>query len=67
MYKRQLQVRLGEIEAELDGKGRVLVRYSGTEPLARIMIEGEDQGQIETLARGLAGIIERAIGSRRAR
>ena len=62
-----LQVRLGEIEAELDGKGRVLLRYSGTEPLARIMIEGEDQGQIETLAGELAGIIERAIGSRRAR
>lgn len=59
--------RLKEIEASLDGRGRILVRYSGTEPLARVMLEGEDRGQIETLAREVAGIIKRAIGSGRPR
>ncbi|MBI4587285.1 MAG: phosphoglucosamine mutase [Candidatus Rokubacteria bacterium] len=54
--------RIKEMEAAMDGRGRILVRYSGTEPLARVMIEGEDRGQIETLARELVGIIEREIG-----
>ncbi len=57
-----LSARIKEAEEALDGKGRVLVRYSGTEPLARVMIEGEDRGQIDMLARGLVGIIEREIG-----
>lgn len=42
--------------------GRLLVRPSGTEPLIRIMIEGEDKAQIEALAHDLAGKIERAAG-----
>lgn len=50
------------IEEQLKGRGRLLVRYSGTENLARVMIEGEDQAKIEEQARVLAGIIERAIG-----
>ncbi len=62
-----LQSRIKEIEAGLDGRGRVLVRYSGTEPLARVMLEGDDRREIETLARELAGLIERAIGSGKAR
>jgi phosphoglucosamine mutase len=41
-------------EAALDGKGRLLVRYSGTEPLLRIMAEGEDQSEIERLVHELA-------------
>jgi phosphoglucosamine mutase len=63
----RLADRIRAIEERLGGKGRVLVRYSGTEPLARVMLEGEDQGQIEALARELAGLIERAIGSRKGR
>lgn len=63
----RLAERIRAVEERLGGKGRVLVRYSGTEPLARVMLEGEDQGQIEALARELAGIIERAIGSRKGR
>jgi len=58
-----LAARLKQVEASLDGRGRVLVRYSGTEPLARVMLEGENREQIESLARELAGIIKRAIGS----
>ena len=41
--------------AQLDGRGRVLVRPSGTEPLLRIMVESEDAGEAGRLARAIAG------------
>ncbi len=47
-------------EVELGRGGRILVRASGTEPLVRVMIEGDDRRKIETLAYGVAEIIERA-------
>jgi phosphoglucosamine mutase len=43
-----------QAERDLEGEGRVLVRYSGTEPLLRIMIEGPDQGTIQGLADAIA-------------
>ena len=46
-----------EVERELAGTGRLLLRYSGTEDLARVMIEGQDQAMIEDLARRLAKVI----------
>jgi len=49
---------------ELGGDGRLVLRYSGTEPLARVMIEGTDKEQVETLARDLAGVIDQEIGAR---
>ncbi len=52
-----------ETEAGLGSRGRLLLRYSGTEPLARIMIEGESQEAIEKQARSLASVIEKALGS----
>jgi phosphoglucosamine mutase len=52
-----------EVEELLSQEGRLLLRYSGTEPLARVMIEGEDQSQIEDYARRIAGAIEREIGA----
>ena len=52
-----------EVEELLSQQGRLLLRYSGTEPLARVMIEGEDQSQIEDYARRIAGAIEREIGA----
>ncbi len=51
-----------KIESELHGKGRLLLRYSGTENLARVMIEGEDQHAIETQARELADVITAKLG-----
>ncbi len=45
-------------EARLDGTGRVLIRYSGTEPLLRIMVEGEQDALIRAVADELAGAIQ---------
>lgn len=50
------------IERELGREGRLVLRYSGTEPLARIMIEGRDQAHIETLAADLAHQIATEVG-----
>jgi phosphoglucosamine mutase len=50
------------LESELDGKGRLLLRYSGTENLARVMIEGENQTQIESQANRLADVIKTSLG-----
>jgi phosphoglucosamine mutase len=52
-----------EIEAQLGDRGRLLLRYSGTESLARVMIEGENQKEIEAFANSLAAVIKEAIGS----
>ncbi|MDR5586202.1 MULTISPECIES: phosphoglucosamine mutase [Clostridium] len=46
-----------EIEAKLNGVGRVLIRPSGTEPLVRVMLEGENQAEIDEMAHGLANLI----------
>ncbi|NLT11207.1 MAG: phosphoglucosamine mutase [Clostridiaceae bacterium] len=46
-------------ESELAGKGRILVRASGTEPIIRVMIEGENKEQIALMAGDLVGIIQR--------
>lgn len=54
---------IDEVEAELAGKGRLLVRYSGTEPLLRVMVEGEDQLRIAELADRLAGTVREQIGA----
>lgn len=51
-----------DIENSLGPKGRLLLRYSGTEPLARIMIEGESQDEIEKHAAALAGVIKQTLG-----
>jgi phosphoglucosamine mutase len=58
----EIKAEMEKLEEELQGKGRLLVRYSGTENLARVMIEGEQQRQIEDQANRLADIIRLAIG-----
>ncbi|HOW17215.1 MAG TPA: phosphoglucosamine mutase, partial [bacterium] len=50
--------KLDEIKTELGSKGRVFVRYSGTEPIARVMIEGEDHNKITHYADELISIID---------
>ena len=47
---------------KLKGSGRLLVRYSGTEPLARIMVEGRDKLLIENIAVNIANKIKEVIG-----
>jgi phosphoglucosamine mutase len=54
--------RVGAFEREMNGGGRVLIRYSGTESLARVMIEGADAARIEAMADELAAVIRRQIG-----
>jgi phosphoglucosamine mutase len=51
-----------ESERRLNGSGRVVVRYSGTEPLLRIMVEGEKDTVIKELAEDLARVIQAHIG-----
>jgi phosphoglucosamine mutase len=55
------------IEERLGDRGRLLVRYSGTEPLLRIMIEGEHQDEIRAWAATLGEAVRAAIGDRRGR
>ena len=50
------------VEHELHGRGRLLIRYSGTENLARVMIEGEDEIKVKEQANRLADAIRKAIG-----
>lgn len=50
-----------EAQAELRDRGRVLLRPSGTEPLIRVMVEGEDLGLVERLAEQLAGVVEQCV------
>lgn len=51
-----------DVETALGSRGRLLLRYSGTEPLARVMIEGESQDEIERQANKLASAIQKELG-----
>ena len=62
----KLKKTIDEYQSALHGNGRLLVRYSGTEPVLRIMVEGEDPKVIATMAQTLAGIVEFAIGAKEA-
>ena len=52
---------ISEVEKEFAGNGRVLIRPSGTEPLVRVMIEGEDQKYITKRAEEIANLIEKKL------
>jgi phosphoglucosamine mutase len=58
-----VQAAIAAAERELDGNGRVVVRYSGTEALARVMIEAESKEQIDRLAEAIVGAIHSALGA----
>jgi phosphoglucosamine mutase len=51
------------VERELEGRGRVLIRYSGTEAKVRVMVEGEDEARVHGYARDLADLLRRALGA----
>ena len=50
-----------KVEQDLGDKGRVLVRYSGTEPLLRVMVEGEDETMIKSYAHKIADIVKQLL------
>jgi phosphoglucosamine mutase len=58
---KEFQKALKQVEKKLDGKGRVLVRYSGTESLARVMVEGENRDEIEAMAHELSHELTKSI------
>jgi phosphoglucosamine mutase len=55
---KKVQQIIREAETLLSGEGRVFVRYSGTENLCRVMVEGKEQGLIEILSKSIAKVIE---------
>ncbi len=56
--------KIAAVEKELNGRGRTLVRYSGTEMLARVMLEGEDQVRIGQMAEEIADVIRTEVGAK---
>jgi phosphoglucosamine mutase len=58
----EIKKTIEKIEKTLGEGGRLLVRYSGTEPLLRIMIEGEDENRLHHLAQDLKGVVEKSLG-----
>jgi phosphoglucosamine mutase len=58
----EIAAAVARVEAALDGRGRLLVRYSGTEPLLRIMIEGEDQATVQAWAEEIAEAARGTLG-----
>jgi phosphoglucosamine mutase len=59
----EIQRTIESAERELDGNGRVVVRYSGTESLARVMVEAESEEKMRALAGNIAGAIKDALGA----
>jgi phosphoglucosamine mutase len=53
---------MSDVEARLAGQGRLLVRYSGTEPLLRVMLEGRDQDEISRWANDIADAVKLHLG-----
>lgn len=58
MKDEEVAAMISDIEAELQNNGRVLIRPSGTEPLVRVMLEGDDTGELNVLAHKLADLLE---------
>jgi phosphoglucosamine mutase len=56
-----VQAVIAETEGELAGKGRLVIRPSGTEPLIRVMAEGDDRAQVEDVVARICGAVEAAV------
>ena len=57
----EIQAAMARVDAALAGRGRLLVRYSGTEPLLRIMLEGEDQATVQAWAEEIADAVRETL------
>jgi phosphoglucosamine mutase len=57
----EVQRRIRAIEQSLGQSGRLLIRYSGTEPLLRIMVEGENEATLHQLAQELAALVKKHL------
>jgi phosphoglucosamine mutase len=53
---------IARVEQRLDGQGRLVVRYSGTEPLLRVMLEGRDEHEVRAWAQEIADVVKRELG-----
>jgi phosphoglucosamine mutase len=58
-----VQAAIAEAERDLDGNGRIVVRYSGTEALARVMVEAESEEKMREITARIAGEIQKALGT----
>ena len=59
----QVAAVIDRVESQLAGHGRLLVRYSGTEPLLRVMLEGQDQNQISTWGQEIIEAVKTHVGA----
>jgi phosphoglucosamine mutase len=59
----EVQRVIASAQSELDGSGRVVVRYSGTEALARVMVEADDESKMKRIAQAIAGSIRKSLGA----
>jgi phosphoglucosamine mutase len=59
----KVQKAVADVESKLGSKGRVLLRPSGTEPVVRVMVEGEDATEVLKLAEELAEVVEKEVGA----
>ena len=59
-----LRAAVAAAEADLGDRGRVLLRPSGTEPVVRVMVEGEDRAHVQQLADSIAGVVRKSAAVR---
>ena len=59
-----LQQEIERVEKQLGDRGRVLVRYSGTQPQCRVMVEGPSDAETQKLCRQIAAVVERELGKK---
>jgi len=57
----KVQEAVQQVEKQLNGRGRVLLRPSGTEPLIRVMVEGEDEKQVTEYAQQIADAVSASV------